>query len=205
MKHLIAATLGGLLLAGPLSAVEFEKDILPIFEAKCKRCHMEGSSKGGVALDADRISRDIGAGKTIVPGDADASELMVRVTLPADDGDVMPPEGKGRPLSEREVTALKEWIAAGAPLTGEGDKMAEESADESEEAGMAERPDPIRGDWTNRDGQTIQATLLRVEGENAVLQMAGGKIYNYPIAKLSDESQAIVQKFAADSKAAGES
>ncbi len=204
---LLPATLSLLALSlGALPAVEFETDILPIFEAKCSKCHMDGSSKGGVSLDLDRIGRDIGAGKAIVPGDADGSDLFEVVSLPEDDGDRMPPEGKGRPLSENELKTLKEWIMAGAPLSGEGEKMAEESAEEEKPAsGLPERPEPLKGSWTNKDNVTIEATLLRVEGDKAVLQMENGKTYNYPIGDLSVESQAVVKKFMEGGSAAAES
>lgn len=183
------------LLAGNLSAVEFEKDVLPIFQSKCSRCHMDGSSKGGVSLDLDKIDRDIGSGKAIVPGDVEKSDLFEVVSLPQEDGDAMPPEGKGRSLSDRELATLKEWIEGGAPLEGEAKEM--EVAEEEPE--MPKKPEPISGSWTNRDGVVIEATLMRVEGDKAVLQMANGRVYNYPIANLSDESQAKIKEFQAAS------
>jgi len=80
----------------------------------------------------------------------------------------MPPEGKGRPMSTGEIAKLKEWIESGAaigdgaPAMEEGDKPVE---------GLAKRPDPIAGDWTNTSGKTIKATLVRVEGDKAILRM----------------------------------
>ncbi len=93
------------------SAVEYETDIFPIFKSKCSKCHMEGSSKGGVALDLDEITKEIGSSKAIVPGDTEKSDLFEKVTLPDDDGDKMPPEGKGRPMSAGEAgEAVREMI-----------------------------------------------------------------------------------------------
>ncbi len=43
-------------------------------------------------------------------------------------------------------------------------------------------------------GKEINATLIRLEGDKAVLRLAGDKIYKYPIANLSGESQAKVIK-----------
>lgn len=172
-------------------AVEFESDILPIFQSKCAKCHMDGSSKGGVALDSDKIGKEIGPGKAIVPGDSEKSDLVGRVTLPEDDDDHMPPMGKGRPLSEKEIGTLKEWIQAGAAVGGEKPAMEESKPD----TGFTKRPDPIDGNWTNKDGKTIKATLVRVEGDKAILRM-NGKDYPYPIGNLSAESQAIIKEFA---------
>jgi len=174
----------------PALALDFESDILPIFESKCARCHMEGSSKGGVALDLDRIGREIGAGKAIVPGDVEGSELHEMVSLPEDDGDKMPPQGKGRPLSDREMEKLREWIESGAVVGNE-----EPAMEEKKPEGLPERPDPIEGDWTNTSGKTIRATLVRVDGDAAILRM-GGKDYPYPVSQLNAEGQKIVRKFA---------
>ncbi|MEM9018402.1 MAG: c-type cytochrome domain-containing protein [Verrucomicrobiota bacterium] len=183
-----------LLCSDPSNALDYESDILPIFEAKCARCHLDGSSKGGVGLDLDRVGREIGDGKAIVPGDAEESELYEVVTLPNDDGDKMPPEGKGRPMTSNEIAKLKEWIEAGAPLGSDSPGMEEKESEDSE-AGMAKRPDPIDGNWTNTSGRTIQATLVRVEGNIAVLRM-NGKDFDYPISNLDAKAQAIVKEFA---------
>ncbi len=49
----------------------------------------------------------------IVAGDPKASELVRRITLPPDDDDYMPSDGR-KPLSSDEVHAVEQWIAAGA-------------------------------------------------------------------------------------------
>ena len=51
--------------------------------------------------------------------------------------------------------------------------------------------------WTNKSGKKIEATLLEVKGDKAVLKMANGKTYSYPIANLDAESQKRVREFAA--------
>jgi hypothetical protein len=51
-------------------------------------------------------------GDTIVPGKPDASELVFRIALPADDDDIMPP--KGDPLTKEQIALVKQWIAEGA-------------------------------------------------------------------------------------------
>ncbi len=185
--------------ASTAMGIEFEADILPIFESKCSKCHMEGNSKGGVALDLEEIANEIGAGKAIVPGDLEKSELLKLVSLPEDDDDHMPPPEKGSPLRDNEIAKLKEWIEAGAPVGEEKPEMKEEEAP----VGLTKRPDPIDGNWTNREGKVITATLIRVEGENAVLQM-NGKEFPYPVGNLSDADQAKIQEFSeAMKKASG--
>lgn len=181
----------------PLWALEFEADILPIFSAKCAKCHMDGEDKGSLSLDIDEIDREIGPGKSISPGEPDKSDLLELVSLPDDDDDKMPPEGKGRPLSAGEIAKLKEWIESGASIGSGSEEMTETEAP----GGVPSRPDPIEGSWTNSDGKVIKATLMRVDGDKAVLRM-NGKEFPYPIASLSAESQAIVKEFSAAMNAA---
>ncbi|MEM1440693.1 MAG: c-type cytochrome domain-containing protein [Verrucomicrobiota bacterium] len=171
-------------------AIDYEKDIFPIFERKCANCHVDGSSKGGVGLDLDKVGREIGEGRAIVPGNPDESDLFEVVTLPEDDNDIMPPQGKGRPLTDGEVAKLKEWIEAGAIVGNEEPEMTEAAPAE-----RPQRPSPIEGSWTNTNGKTIQATLIRVEGDNAILRM-GTRDYPYPIANLDATAQATIMQFA---------
>ncbi len=188
--RILAAGVLPLLALGPAYGVDFKKDVMPIFESSCFKCHGDGKSKAGVSLDEEKVAREIG--DVIIPGDLEKSDLY-QALIAEDKDDRMPPPGKGRTMSEKEITIIKEWILAGATIDGAaGDPPI---AKEAQGEGMG--PAPISGDWTNTEGRTITATLLRVEGETAVLRMAGDKIYNYPIANLSPESQAKVKEFAA--------
>lgn len=90
--------------------VDFAKEILPILEDRCIKCHGPEKQKGKLRLD----TREFAIKHVITPGDADGSELVERIILPADDEDVMPPEGKGDRLSEKEVALVKRWINEGA-------------------------------------------------------------------------------------------
>ncbi|RFC42035.1 MAG: Planctomycete cytochrome C [Verrucomicrobia bacterium] len=168
-------------------AVDFKKDVLPIFESSCAKCHMGGNAKGGLALDPDRIKEAIGDGASIVPSKSDSSDLIRRITMKDGGEDVMPPKSKG--LGNSDVRAIREWIDAGAPLEGEGMVAQKPEA--------AKALQPLRGEWTNAQGKTITATLLRVEGDKALLQMPNGATYPYPIEQLSPESQSKVRAFGA--------
>ncbi len=192
MKSIFLIPASLLLTASTVFAVEFEADILPIFKAKCSKCHMDGSSKGGLSLDLDKVGREIGSGKAIVPGDSAKGDLFEKVSLPDDDEDKMPPEGKGNPMSAGDIAKLKEWIEAGAAVGDETPKMTET---EEKSGDLPKRPDPIDGSWTNTTGKTIQAVLVRVDGDKAILRMKG-KDYPYPISSLTADSQKIVGDFA---------
>ena len=108
----------------------------------------------------------------------------------------MPPKGKGERLTPEEVALVQKWITEGAPILGERGakgKMPEAAeAMEKETGALPEGPSPKA--WTNREGKRIIATLLKVEGEVAVLRLANGAVHRYPIANLSDESRTALPK-----------
>jgi hypothetical protein len=81
--------------------------------------------------------------------------------------------------------------------------MKADMEEEKPDADSMKRPDPIDGNWTNTSGKTIKATLIRVDGDKAILRM-GAKDYPYPIKDLNADSQSIIRKFAEDwNKASG--
>ena len=81
----------------------------------------------------------------------------------------------------------------GKPESDEPESGKPESGEDSE----SPTKESLVGVWTNKSGKKIEATLLEVKGDKAVLKMANGKTYNYPIANLDAESQKRVREFAA--------
>lgn len=115
----LAAQLAALDVAGTTLTVDFATQIAPIFADHCVKCHGPEKQKGNLRLDARRYvfdDRDADE-QVIIPGDAFNSELHFRVSLPRDDENVMPPEGKGDPLSPGQVAMLGTWIDEGAIWT----------------------------------------------------------------------------------------
>ncbi len=171
-----------------VSALDYERDIMPIFAKKCADCHSRasGESKGGLILDDPRhLLGRLGKNNLVVPGDWDASYLFITLYRPERDEDAMPPKGKGERLTPEEVTLVQRWITEGAPILGErGPRgtMPEETA--------TKPASPQPREWTNREGASIVATLLRVENGLAYLRMANGTVHRYPVENLSDESRA---------------
>ncbi|MEZ5299740.1 MAG: c-type cytochrome domain-containing protein [Verrucomicrobiales bacterium] len=191
---LIAFTLLG---APRAEAIDYKKDILPIFEKKCFECHGNGKSKGGIELGMDRVEGQIGT--SVKPGDADKS-VLYEVLVTDDEEELMPPRKKGGPLSKSEIAKVKEWIDAGAPLDA---KAASEMAKDGGEEEGGDSPKRVAGVWTNKAGKKIEATLLEVKDGKAVLQLRNGKTYHYPLDQLSDESREKAEN-AGSEKAAGE-
>ena len=93
--------------------VDFAKDIKPIFEQNCVKCHGEEKQKGKLRLDMrDAAAKGGKAGPAFVAGSADKSELFRRITLPKSDDDFMPSEGE--PLTKAQIDLIREWINQGA-------------------------------------------------------------------------------------------
>lgn len=108
---LILASLA--LLTGSAVADEpsFNRDIRPILSDACFYCHGPDAAhrEAGLRLDVEEEAKDY----SIVPGDLDASELVLRIT--ADDPDMrMPPPESGKHLTEEQIELLKKWIEQGA-------------------------------------------------------------------------------------------
>lgn len=98
---------------GAQPAVDFVRDIAPIFRARCIECHGAKKSEGDLRLDVKHglfgPDRDLW---TIEPKSPSDSILFDRITLPPDDSDYMPAEGPQ--LSAQQVDAVRRWIEAGA-------------------------------------------------------------------------------------------
>src|SRR4051812_44096138 len=60
--------------------VEYNKQIKPIFAARCKACHGVLKQEAGLRLDTGALVRQGGdSGKIITPGKSATSELMTRI------------------------------------------------------------------------------------------------------------------------------
>jgi hypothetical protein len=82
-------------------------------------CHGPEKAKGGLRLDSyAELTRGGDSGPIIVPGALDRSELHRRITLPDEDEELMPSDGKKR-LSRAQQALLGRWIEAGAPVDSE--------------------------------------------------------------------------------------
>src|SRR5688572_12464673 len=98
--------------ADPLPAIDFVRDVQPIFARRCAACHVE-KREGGLRLSsrAEALAPADSGEPAIVPRDSAASSLIHRVT--AEDDTRMPPDGER--LSGEQVATLRRWIDAGAP------------------------------------------------------------------------------------------
>lgn len=99
----------------PEDPVIFTDLIVPIFERSCIECHGPEKCKGELRMDIYSemfIEGDSGY-PGLVAGDADESEIYIRLTLDHDDDEFMPPPKDGDPLSEDEMKVIQWWIGEG--------------------------------------------------------------------------------------------
>jgi mono/diheme cytochrome c family protein len=95
--------------------IDYVRDVEPIFQANCVKCHNGTKKKGGYRLDAREHIFAAGESGTaaIVPGKSDDSRLIKMVEGKGDFADsVMPP--KGPPLSFQQIQLIRRWIDEGA-------------------------------------------------------------------------------------------
>ncbi|HXJ60666.1 MAG TPA: DUF1549 domain-containing protein [Verrucomicrobiae bacterium] len=93
--------------------VDFARDIKPIFEASCIKCHGRGKNKGGFRLDTrDTFLKGGDSGAVAVAGHSAESHLIGLVSGLDPDG-VMPV--KGSKLTAAQVGLLRAWIDQGMP------------------------------------------------------------------------------------------
>jgi len=94
-------------------AVDFIKDVQPIFESKCLECHNPNKVKGKLLMNtAANLLKGGESGVGLIPGQPDKSLIVERLVLPKDHDDIMPP--KGGPLAANEINVIKQWISEGA-------------------------------------------------------------------------------------------
>ena len=120
MLRVIFIFLGCLMLASIAAQgedrVDFNRQIRPLLSNRCFACHGpdENARKADLRLDTPEGTRaDLGGYAAVIPGDAQKSELFLRISS-TDEEEVMPPPKKGEPLSPEEVALFQKWIDQGA-------------------------------------------------------------------------------------------
>jgi ankyrin repeat protein len=112
------ATVADVTASGPAAAIDFARDIQPLFERSCAGCHGGERPRAGFTL----VSREslLKGGQSgdpaIVPGHAATSPLFLQVSDQVEDLE-MPPlarREKYPALSPEEIARIRTWIDAGA-------------------------------------------------------------------------------------------
>jgi mono/diheme cytochrome c family protein len=132
----LAAVDPGKLPPAAARAVDFRRDIRPIFEASCLKCHGPEKQKGGFRLDKKDAAFKGGENYTpaIKPGQSAESPLIHLVAGLVED--LRMPQN-GPPLSAEQIGLLRAWIDQGAPWP---DEAASDEATPAAKSHWAFRP-----------------------------------------------------------------
>src|SRR5712664_4293014 len=94
-------------------SVSFSKEIKPIFEASCIKCHGRGRDKGGLRIDTrETLLKGGDSGVAVVPGKS-AESLLISLVQGFDPDNIMPK--KGTRLTPEQIGLLRAWIDQGLP------------------------------------------------------------------------------------------
>ena len=89
--------------------------VRPMLQARCWSCHNDDRRRAQLNLQTYQAMLDGGeSGPVVIPGDAAASELFRRISLPPEHEDFMPADGK-TPLTSIETEVIGWWIEQGVP------------------------------------------------------------------------------------------
>jgi hypothetical protein len=111
------------MLVSGTGAVDFTKEVLPIFESECTDCHGEDKQKNGLRLDTvTGIVKGSDSGEPLYLKGSSADSLLIRMVTSTDPKHQMPP--KGDRLPPEQIAALKAWIDEGAKMPGEAEAAA---------------------------------------------------------------------------------
>jgi uncharacterized membrane protein len=102
-----------------VSAADPFADVVgPMLVERCASCHNEDKQESDLVLTTYAgVMRGGESGRVVVAGNTDLSELLRRISLPHDDEEFMPAEGK-TPLTDQQVDIIRWWIEVGAPNGG---------------------------------------------------------------------------------------
>ena len=131
----------------------FEKQVRPILEGRCIKCHGGVKTNGGLALDHRAGWQKGGVnGPAIVPGQPQASLFIMAINY---ESLQMPPEDAGGKLSDDEIAVLTEWVQQGAHDPRDGVTMLGGMDAVAAKSWWAFQP--------LRDGRSDEPSLLRVD------------------------------------------
>jgi hypothetical protein len=94
--------------------VTFAKDIKPLFEKSCFKCHGSEKQKAKLRVDSvEAIKKGSEDGEVIVVGKSEKSPLVHAISGLIEDM-MMPPEDKADPLTKEQIGLVRAWIDQGA-------------------------------------------------------------------------------------------
>lgn len=132
--------------------VDFATQIRPILSDRCFHCH--GPDATSRAADLRLDEQDAAHDYAIVPGDAESSEVYLRLT--DHDPEVrMPPPESNRKVSKEEIELIRQWIEQGAEY---------EQHWAFKRIEKPEVPELTDDDWSRNEIDKFVLAKLRAEG-----------------------------------------
>ena len=170
------------------AAVDFVKDVQPILEFNCVRCH-NPKSTDVEKNDAPLLHTKAEAirGKRIVPGDATKSKVYTTTQLADDDDKLMPPpaeikKGSSARLTKAEAETLKTWINEGAKwpdgvtlVARKKETKVDNAAETLVVAEIAKRIGENSKEKTEAEMKPYTTTILGTEVSFDMVPIPGGK------------------------------
>jgi hypothetical protein len=100
--------------------IDFTRDIKPILENSCFRCHGPEKPRSHFRLDnPDAALKGGDDGVDIIPGNS-AKSRLIQYVAGLDEDMQMPPPGKGAPLTTNQIALLRAWIDQGVAWEAKG-------------------------------------------------------------------------------------
>ena len=128
-RLLFAAVCVATLPVAAAEPVDYERDIVPIFEERCLFCHNEDDAQSNLRLDLrPSMLRGGDSGlAAIVPGKPEKSYLL-EVVKHLDADNMMPLDDDKLP--DEQIALIEQWIVEGAVVPGQMDATLEDAAPE---------------------------------------------------------------------------
>lgn len=199
MRTLSFLPFAGMILLSSAEAVDYKEEIRPILNKKCFKCHTGPKAKGGLRMDvSDDFAKRIGGDDPlIIPGDPTKSILSIKAGLPPSDGDAMPPpparERGAEAMTAAELTLVRQWITEGAKFEAGSADASPATSPTTPAIGAAPMVAEVRT-WSNSGGGSLKASFVALNGANVTLRKEDGTQFDYPLANLSPESQALAKQ-----------
>src|SRR3989441_8885527 len=176
----------GALPAAAKATVDFDRDVKPIFESVCFRCHGPEKPKSHFRLDNRESALKGGENNQddIVPGDGAKSKLIHYVARVVADME-MPPPGKGEPLAPEQIGVLHAWIDQGAKWSPGSEMAVRETKFSITPAArwitVSGNAQKFREDWWQKEGFTAgyeRFELIEPIGKQAELKVEGRALFD---------------------------
>lgn len=101
--------------ANATKKVDFVREVQPILANHCVKCHGPEKQKGGLRLDVKSDAfKQLDSGKPAVTRNQGKESLLIELVRGNEFDEIMPPKGKGKPLTPAQIATLTRWIDQGA-------------------------------------------------------------------------------------------